>query len=495
LLLLLVAVALAGCGQAVSLGRAELDVSLTAARLADGAEGPVFRVLVVARGAGGQPIPGLNVRAALADAAGDPVAELGCAPVAQSPGTYQSEAFVPPLAAQAGEWTVAVTATRGEAAVAYTSTVQVAGLYRGEISVAGAANAGAGAPGAGAPDAGAGTQPIGLVAGEAADAVASVADAGAQVYTGSGPLLFGVLLFAGVLVVFIGMWRTTVAMDPMEARMKELGMSAEQAAMVSGQAPGATAGSRMLNGLGMGAKLAESLRRADVPLTAVEFTLIIAGAGFAGFALGALRAGPIVGLMLGAVGGYLPLVWLGMKENQRRKAFTQQLPDVLTLMVGALRAGYGLTQALQELVNQMPAPASTEFARVMRAIGLGVSVQEGLRAMSERIGTDDVELMVTAITVQFETGGNLAETLEIIGETIRDRVRILGEIQTLTAQQRLTGYILAALPLGLAGIIFLINPTFFKPFFQPGWMMLPITALVMMFMGFIIIRKIVDIEV
>ncbi|TEU15189.1 MAG: secretion system protein F, partial [Anaerolineales bacterium] len=116
--------------------------------------------------------------------------------------------------------------------------------------------------------------------------------------------------------------------------------------------------------------------------------------------------------------------------------------------------------------------------------------------MVGRVDTDETELVVTAINVQYETGGNLAETLDIIGETIRDRIRIQREIRVFTAQQRLSGYVLAALPVALALIIFAINPRFFAPFLEPGWpRMLPIAAVVMQVAGFVIMRRIIDIEV
>jgi tight adherence protein B len=133
-------------------------------------------------------------------------------------------------------------------------------------------------------------------------------------------------------------------------------------------------------------------------------------------------------------------------------------------MVGALRAGYGLAQSLQILVEQLPQPAAGEFARVVRAMGLGVPVQDALQAMADRIGTNDVELVVTTIIVQHQVGGNLAETLATIADTINDRLRIQREIGVMTSQQRLSGYVLVAMPIFIALIIALISPGYFKPF-------------------------------
>jgi len=148
------------------------------------------------------------------------------------------------------------------------------------------------------------------------------------------------------------------------------------------------------------------------------------------------------------------------------------------------------------LVDQVPPPASVEFARVMRAVGLGLPVQRALTDMAERIGSDDLDLVVTAITVQYEMGGNLAQTLDIIAETVRDRIRMQREIRVLTAQQRLTGYILAVLPAGLAVVLTMLNPEYMKELWQPGPVrLIPIAAIVMQVAGFLVIRRIVNIEV
>ena len=245
----------------------------------------------------------------------------------------------------------------------------------------------------------------------------------------------------------------------------------------------------------MGPRLSKSLARANVPMTAAEFAVIMIISAMVGFGIGTVRMGPLLGLGLALAAGFLPVLVLRHLANRRAQAFTQQLPDVLTLLVGALRAGYGLSQALQTLVDQLPAPASEEFARVTRAVGFGLSVQQALNEMSERIGTDDLDLVVTAINVQYEMGGNLAQTLETIGDTVRDRIRILREIQVLTAQQRFTGYVLAVWPLVVGFAIFLINPSYANRLFEPGMRWLPAMAVVMQVLGFLAIRKIVDIEV
>lgn len=314
-----------------------------------------------------------------------------------------------------------------------------------------------------------------------------------------GPLLFGLLVALAVLIGFVAVWRIVRSWDPVDARLAVYGASETREIGLEtahrGQRHAWSGVNRLLAGFSLGPRLAMALSRADVMLTAAEFSLIVVGVALVGFVLGSLRAGVLVGLALGALGGYLPLLYLRSRQARRLRAFTEQLPDVLTLMVGGLRAGYGLSQTLELLVEQLPAPASAEFGRVLRAVGLGLPVQQALRDMTDRIDSDDLYLMVTAITVQYEMGGNLAQTLETIGETVRDRIYMLRQIRVLTSHQRITGYVLAALPFALSLALFLLNPAYIRRLFQPGWIrLLPIVAVLMQIAGFLVIRKIVDIE-
>ena len=318
-----------------------------------------------------------------------------------------------------------------------------------------------------------------------------------------GPLAFGLLVMIAVMTFFVALWRMARTEDPIEARLRQysgltrnLSAVPDVASNVTLRRPALTGINRLMQGFGLGPILAREIARADQPFTVAELVMIILGMAFLGFLIGFARGGPVIGLVLAALFGYLPILYLGIMKRRRQNAFTEQLPDVLTLLVGALRAGYGISQSLHVVVEQLPPPASTEFARVVRAIGLGLSAQQALSDMADRIGTDDADLVVTAINVQYEMGGNLAQTLEIIGETIRDRIRIKREIRVLTAQQRLSGYVLAVLPVVLAVLLFIMRPEYMSRLFEPGWVrLLPITAVVMMVAGFLVIRRILDIEV
>ncbi len=316
----------------------------------------------------------------------------------------------------------------------------------------------------------------------------------------NGPLLYGVLVFMAVMIAFVALQQTSNAKNPVDQRLEQYGRSSEQfPEEVDVEKPRRAKWplvTRLMNGFGLGPQLALALARADLPLTAAEFAVIVLLAGMGAFLIGFLRGGLLIGVPLAVACGALPMFYLSNKQKQRQKAFTQQLPDVLTMLVGSLRAGFGLSQALEVLVTQFPPPASTEFARVTRSIGLGISIQRSLNDMAERIGTDDIGLVVTAINVQYEMGGNLAQTLEIISDTIRDRIRLLREVQVMTSQQRLTGMILAILPLGLAVLLTIINPRYMQPMLQPGITRLMLVAAAgMQVLGFLAMRWVLNIEV
>ena len=259
-----------------------------------------------------------------------------------------------------------------------------------------------------------------------------------------------------------------------------------------------------------GANLAREIARADLRLKVSEYLLIWAGLTVGvpavmfllSFALPTL-GNPIV-LLIGALIGFmLPRFWLGRRKSGRMNSFNKQLPDTITLIANALRAGSSFLQAIELVVRESRPPISTEFGRVIREVNLGLSFDVALENMVRRVKSDDLELMATAIAIQHTVGGNLAEILDSIAFTIRERVRIKGEIRTLTAQQRLSGYVVGFLPIGLAGFLFIAAPQFMKPMFDDRVQLLGLPAGViilfaggfMMFLGFMLIRKIVDIEV
>jgi tight adherence protein B len=259
-----------------------------------------------------------------------------------------------------------------------------------------------------------------------------------------------------------------------------------------------------------GANLAREIARADLRLKVSEFLAIWAGSVIGvpvvflilSIILPALQ-NPLA-LLAGALLGFmLPRLWLSRRKSARLNAFNKALPDTITLIANALRAGSSFLQAIELVVRESRPPISTEFGRVIREVNLGLPFEHALENMVRRVRSDDLELMATAISIQHTVGGNLAEILDSIAFTIRERVRIKGEIKTLTAQQRLSGYVVGFLPIGLAGFIFVAAPKFFDPMFAkppeiaglPAGVIIMAVGLFMMFIGFMLIRRIVDIEV
>jgi tight adherence protein B len=259
-----------------------------------------------------------------------------------------------------------------------------------------------------------------------------------------------------------------------------------------------------------GATLARDIARADLRLKPGEFIAIWAASVVTvpivflvlGLILNPL-ASPLA-LVIGAVlGFFLPRFWLDRRRSSRLNAFNKQLPDTITLIANALRAGSSFLQAIEMVTRESQPPASTEFGRVVREINLGLAFDTALENMVRRVRSDDLELMATAINIQHQVGGNLAEILDSIAFTIRERVRIKGEIRTLTAQQRMSGYVVAGMPIGLVALLFVMAPSFMEPMFKnpPGILGLPAGLIVliiggfMMFIGFMAIRRIVAIEV
>lgn len=243
-------------------------------------------------------------------------------------------------------------------------------------------------------------------------------------------------------------------------------------------------------------RLQDEIQAAGMSWRAGELIVASIAASLGGLVLGVLFVGPVQGIFLGVAGAIGPVTVAKSKASGRRKAFTQQLPDVLLLLSGALRAGHSIQQALAAVAKDAKPPASEEFKRVVAEIRLGASLDDALVAMSRRLNILDFEWTVLAIQIQREVGGNLAEILEIISETIRQRERLHGQIKALTAEGRISAWVLCGLPLGMGLILKLRNPTYLDPLFQTtqGLVMIGFSA-VMMSIGVIWMRKIINIKV
>jgi tight adherence protein B len=242
------------------------------------------------------------------------------------------------------------------------------------------------------------------------------------------------------------------------------------------------------------------LARANLKLTPAEFAVSHIGAAAAGYTLGytVLAAGdPVMSLVFAFIGFFMPRLYVGRIVSNRLNNFESQLPDTLSLWVNALRSGYSVPQAMEAIARDAPEPTQTEFLRVVKEMQLGIDMKDAMDHLLERVESEDLDLVVTAVNIQREVGGNLAEILEVISTTIRERIKLKGEIRVLTSQGRITGYLISFLPIALALFLNGVNPGYMGLLFTNqscGWPMLG-AGLTLIGIGTAVIQKIVDIEI
>jgi len=244
-------------------------------------------------------------------------------------------------------------------------------------------------------------------------------------------------------------------------------------------------------------KLQKVLDQADVNWAASRLLVNLAVlSALVGGGLMLLQFGTITACSAGFCVFGLPLLWLIRKRKKRIKVLVGQLPDVFELMSQALRAGHSLASAIQLISKQMPDPIAGEFARVFYEQNLGIKIEDALLNMANRVDQMDVRFFVTAVLIQRQTGGDLAEVLDKIGNVIRDRIQLLGAVQALTAEGRLSGWVLLALPILVFFVSLTVNPDYARVLLDtPSGRMMLGTAIGMDLMGMAMIKKIVNIKV
>ncbi len=252
---------------------------------------------------------------------------------------------------------------------------------------------------------------------------------------------------------------------------------------------------RMLSRLGNFRRL---LEQADAPLDPSKFVLLSAGLASAGAAACLLVPGvpKILAPVVAPVLGIAPLLWILLRRRSRLRKFGAQMPEALELISRALRAGHSLASGINLVSDEMAAPISREFRRCYEAQNLGIPLEQALEDMCERVPNLDLRFFVTAIVLQRQTGGDLAEILDKIGSLIRERFKIWGQIQALTGEGRLSGIVLLALPPALFVVMYYLNPDYCSVLFTDplGHKMLA-GAVVLQILGALVIKKIISIKV
>jgi tight adherence protein B len=254
---------------------------------------------------------------------------------------------------------------------------------------------------------------------------------------------------------------------------------------------------RALASRGVGSDLATQLARADLKITVGEFmaatVILVIGAGAIAYVL---RRDILLTAVACLAAFFGPRVYVSTARNRRLKAFTNQLGDTINLMVNGIRAGYSILQAMEAVSQEMGPPISDEFGRVVQEVQLGLTLEHAMNNMLRRVPSDDLDMMITAINVQREVGGNLAEVLDSIAFTIRERVRIKGELMAMTGQSRMSGYMIGLVPVALAVFLYILNPSYMGQMADHvcGYVMLACAGIGIA-AGFAVINKIMQIDV
>jgi len=249
----------------------------------------------------------------------------------------------------------------------------------------------------------------------------------------------------------------------------------------------------------MGDRVARELARADLKFKVAEYYALVFMAtvvtALIAYVIQPIYISAIIG---GIIGFFLPRFYVKRQQVVRLNKFNDQLSDMLNLMVNGLRAGYSTMQAMEAVSRELPAPISDEFHRVVQEMQIGIPMEKALDNLLRRIPSEDLDFVITAINVQREVGGNLSEILDTISFTIRERVRIKGEIRVMTAQVRTSGMVLSLIPVFLTIALWFVSPEYISSFFDRGpvcgWAAVG-TVVTMIVSGYFVMQKIADIEV
>jgi tight adherence protein B len=256
-------------------------------------------------------------------------------------------------------------------------------------------------------------------------------------------------------------------------------------------------GTRFAESRGFSERLDAELEAAGVSVRSGEFVVASAVGALVFGVLGAALLGNwLLAIVIAAIGGFFPTLLLRNALKRRADKLREQLPDVLTIMASSLRAGHSFLQSLDTVAKEITQPAAAEFQRVVAEIRLGRPAEDALEALAERVGSPDFKWAVLAVNIQREVGGNLAEILDTVADTLRERAMLRRQIKVLTAEGRLSAWVLGALPFAIALYMYAVNPTYIGRLWSDTYgIIMIVVALVLMAAGILWMRKIVDIDV
>ena len=318
------------------------------------------------------------------------------------------------------------------------------------------------------------------------------------------------VLLVALAAVFLGVFVLTIFLMGARARAKRrqalahrLGKKGEGTTDEAGASAQwvpeslAQAGHRFAEATGFSARLDERLERAGLPVLAGEFVAITVLCVLIGGVVAAVFLRNLVFVLLIAfLAGLVPYFWMARAQKKRGQALVDQLADTLSILATSLRAGYSFLQALDTVSKEIGEPSAGEFQRVVAEIRLGRPIDDAMVAMAQRVGSDDLKWAVIAINVQRQVGGNLAEVLDIVASTVRERAYIRRQVNVLSAEGRISVAILSCLPIGIMLYIAVVNADYIKPLFTtaPGLIML-IGGAVWMGLGIFIMTRMIKIDV
>jgi tight adherence protein B len=319
-------------------------------------------------------------------------------------------------------------------------------------------------------------------------------------------MLAAVIVFFGVAGVVMGVYLGAMWLfsrqqgNQLALRLRELGESPDvpDAALVMGQPGGPLPQlDELVNRTGAGSRLSRLIEQSGIRTTPSGVLIMSLCSGMLAAAIAAwVVRHPLAPIVAAPIGLVLPFAWLVNRRSSRFKQFEEQFPEALDLLSRAIRAGHAFQTALGMVADELPAPVGPEFKKTFERQNFGLPLRESMDELAERVTLLDVRFFVTAVAIQRETGGNLAEILDNLAHVVRERFKIRRQVRVHTAHGRFTGYVLLALPAALGCALSFLSPEHMKLLFQErmGQMML-IAAMVMQTVGFIWIRQVIKIEV